>query len=112
MVELHPSKVDVEGSSPFSRFLIQKIGDPHMKHYVYILQSEKNKRYYVGVTNNVERRIGEHNLGKVKSTAPYKPWSLKRKEEYPDINTAYKRERFIKAKHSRRIIETIIMSGK
>ena len=81
-----------------------------MKHYVYILQSINNKRYYVGVTNNIHRRITEHNSGLVKSTAPYKPWKLMHTEEFPDINTAYQRERFIKSKHSKKIIETIILS--
>jgi len=82
-----------------------------MKHYVYILQSMKNKRYYIGVTNNTQRRIIEHNSGLVRSTAPHKPWILKRVEEFPDINTAYQRERFIKSKRSRKIIETIIRSA-
>jgi putative endonuclease len=76
-------------------------------YYLYILQSEKTGRYYIGVTSNVQRRLKEHNSGLVKSTAPYKPWELKRVEEFSDINSAYQRERFIKAKHSRKIIEKI-----
>ena len=79
-------------------------------HYLYILQSKKNNRYYVGVTNDIERRLEEHNSGYVKSTAHYRPWTLKRVEEFPDMNLAYQRERFIKAKHSRKIIEIIIAS--
>ena len=77
-------------------------------YYVYFLQSELNGRYYVGITNNVERRLKEHNSGIVRSTAPYKPWELKRIEKYVDINQAAQRERFVKAKHSRKIIEMII----
>jgi len=79
-------------------------------YYLYIIQSEKTGRFYVGVTNNIQKRFGEHNSGLVKSTAPYKPWGLKKAEEFSDINSAYKRERFIKAKHSRKIIENIILS--
>jgi putative endonuclease len=77
-------------------------------YYVYFLQSELNGRYYVGITNNVERRLKEHNSGIVRSTAPYKPWKLKRLENYADINQAAQRERFVKAKHSRKIVELII----
>jgi len=77
-------------------------------HYLYIIQSLKTGRYYIGVTIDAKRRVDEHNSGAVKSTAPYIPWELKRLEEFPDINSAYKRERFIKAKHSRKIIEKII----
>jgi len=77
-------------------------------YYLYILQNNKNSKYYIGVTNNIKRRLQEHNSGSVKSTAPYRPWTLKRIEEFSDINLAYQRERFIKSKHSRIIIETII----
>ncbi|MFC1496125.1 GIY-YIG nuclease family protein [Candidatus Margulisiibacteriota bacterium] len=79
-------------------------------HYLYILQSKKTGRYYVGVTNNVQRRLKEHNSGTVKSTGYYRPWVLKKTEEYSNIKEAYRRERFIKAKHSRKIIEKIINS--
>jgi putative endonuclease len=46
--------------------------------YVYILGSHKHKKYiYVGSTNNVERRILEHNAGESKlATAPYRPVRL------------------------------------
>jgi len=29
--------------------------------YTYVLQSQKNSRYYIGSTNNLERRFKEHN---------------------------------------------------
>ncbi|PIT92196.1 MAG: hypothetical protein COU08_03885 [Candidatus Harrisonbacteria bacterium CG10_big_fil_rev_8_21_14_0_10_42_17] len=35
---------------------------------VYILQSLKNDRYYVGSTDNFERRFGQHRTGRVKAT--------------------------------------------
>ncbi|KPJ62749.1 hypothetical protein AMJ44_15240 [candidate division WOR-1 bacterium DG_54_3] len=79
-------------------------------YYLYIIQSQEKDRYYIGVSNDVERRLKEHNSGIVKSTAPYKPWILRRVEEFPDIKSAYQRERFIKEKHSRKIIEKIISS--
>jgi putative endonuclease len=77
-------------------------------YFVYILQSKKDHRYYVGVSENVERRLREHNAGGSKSTAPYRPWTIIKIEEYPDAKLAYKRERFIKSKHSRIIIEKIV----
>ena len=79
-------------------------------YYLYILQSEKTGRYYVGASNNVQRRLIEHNSGVVKSTAPYSPWIIKRVEAFPNTELAYQRERFIKAKKSRKIIEKIISS--
>jgi putative endonuclease len=44
---------------------------------VYVLVSEvKTLRFYVGMTENLERRLIEHNSGKTQSTKPYAPWVL------------------------------------
>ncbi|HLC83846.1 MAG TPA: GIY-YIG nuclease family protein [Bacteroidia bacterium] len=45
-------------------------------YYVYILQSELNDSFYKGCTNDLERRLIEHNSGKEKSTKRYLPWKL------------------------------------
>ncbi len=44
--------------------------------YVYILKSENVKWYYVGSTNDLLRRIKEHNVGKVHSTKSKLPVKL------------------------------------
>jgi putative endonuclease len=44
---------------------------------VYILYSIEFDKFYVGQTNNLEDRFFLHNSGKVKSSAPYKPWIMK-----------------------------------
>jgi putative endonuclease len=44
---------------------------------VYILESTKNNRYYIGSTNNIERRLKEHNSGEVYSTKKIRPLILK-----------------------------------
>jgi putative endonuclease len=48
-----------------------------MKFFVYILYSPGHDKYYVGQTDSVSRRIPQHNSGRVKSTAPYRPWETK-----------------------------------
>jgi putative endonuclease len=45
-------------------------------YFVYILYSEKNDRYYVGHTANIEQRLLEHNSGLNFSTKPFIPWIL------------------------------------
>jgi len=80
-------------------------------HYVYFLKSEKDGSYYIGVTSNIKERFKEHNSGLSKSTASKRPWVLVRVEKYSDIKTAYQRERFIKAKKSRKIIEKIVSAS-
>ncbi len=44
--------------------------------YVYALRSLKDLRIYVGMTQNIEIRLSEHNKGKTKSTKGCKPWEL------------------------------------
>lgn len=59
---------------------------------VYILQSVKDKKTYVGYTDNFERRFEEHNSGKSKSTKHRLPFKLLFKEEFENSMEAKKRE--------------------
>ena len=46
--------------------------------YVYILQSELDPdRYYTGITDDLDRRLDEHNSGKSIHTNKFKPWKIK-----------------------------------
>ena len=44
--------------------------------YTYIIKSQNKRWYYVGSTNRLERRLKEHNYGKVKSTKNYLPFKI------------------------------------
>lgn len=65
--------------------------------YVYVIQSEKDKRFYVGMSENVEIRLNQHNSGKTKSTKGYKPWKLLFFEEFETRQEARKREKYLKS---------------
>jgi putative endonuclease len=80
------------------------------KFFLYILQSQKDGRYYVGVTKNVESRLDQHNRGVGKSTRSGKPWLLIHTEEYSTRSEAARREKQIKKQKSRSYIETQIRS--
>lgn len=67
-------------------------------YYVYILQSEKDKRYYYGYTSDLHRRLSEHNSGKAKSTRGRRPLRLHYHEEYEKPMQAREREKFFKSK--------------
>ncbi len=54
-------------------------------------------RYYIGSTNNLNRRLREHNRGQTKSTRRTGIWTLVYQKEYLESNEAKKRERQIKA---------------
>ena len=79
-----------------------------MKHYVYILQSEKTGKYYVGSTSNPESRLIKHNKGDVKSTKPYRPWKIIYINSYSTRREAEFRERQIKSWKSRDDIERLL----
>ncbi|MDD5711109.1 MAG: GIY-YIG nuclease family protein [Candidatus Colwellbacteria bacterium] len=47
-----------------------------MKTGVYILKSLKNQRHYIGSTKDIDRRLAQHELGKVKATKNILPLEL------------------------------------
>ena len=77
-------------------------------YYVYIIQSESSGRYYTGFTDNLERRLEEHNNGDSPSTRNKGPWKLAHQEPFQTRSEAMKREYEIKAKKSRKSIRQII----
>ena len=61
-------------------------------YYVYVLKSKKDHNFYIGSTNDLKRRLGEHNSGLVFSTKSRKPLELIYYEAYNTENDARKRE--------------------
>lgn len=60
--------------------------------HVYLLQSLKDKKYYIGQTDDIQKRLKEHNKGKIKSTKSRVPFKLMGCEEYSTQNEARRRE--------------------
>lgn len=60
--------------------------------YVYILKSKSDQNLYTGSTNNLKRRLFEHNSGKVKSTKSRIPFELKYYEAFSNEHDARHRE--------------------
>ena len=68
-----------------------------MSYFVYILASQPNGTLYVGVTNNLSRRVGEHKTKLVPGfTRQYVVDKLVYAEEYQSILEARARERSLK----------------
>ena len=65
--------------------------------YVYVLRSLTRNTMYKGYTNNLKRRLVEHNKGMVTSTKPYLPWKLIYYEAYLDEHMARIREKKLKS---------------
>lgn len=64
--------------------------------YVYAIKSELRKYIYVGLTNNPERRIKQHNNKKEKTTRTFTPFKTILIEKYPTRLDARKREKYLK----------------
>lgn len=78
-------------------------------YYLYIAESIEFHRWYVGMSDDPLRRIGEHNKGKTHSTKPYRPYKLIYTEEYQTRDEARARE--VQVKRSglvRKELRTII----
>lgn len=65
-------------------------------HYVYILQSLRNRSFYIGCTSDLNKRVVEHNRGDSYHTKKYMPWELIYFEAYRAKEDAYNRERSLK----------------
>ena len=77
------------------------------KFWVYIIQSEKDNWTYTGHTNDVDRRLNDHNRGKMKSTRHRGPFKLIHTEEFPSRSEAMIREKFLKSGKGRQIREEL-----
>jgi putative endonuclease len=64
--------------------------------FVYILKNVKDNDWYIGSTNDLKRRIEEHNNGKSKSTKPRLPFKLIYYESYISEKDAKHREHNLK----------------
>ena len=79
-----------------------------MSFYIYIIQSEKNGKYYTGSSQDPIERLQQHNWSRTPSTKTGIPWNLVYTEEFNTRSDAIKREYDIKKKKSRKYIEYLI----
>ena len=77
-------------------------------NYVYILISKRDFKRYIGLTNNLNRRLNLHNSGKVQATKNRKPFELIYYEEFEDRIDAAKREKFLKSGKGREFLNSIL----
>ncbi len=83
-----------------------------MPYFVYILLSLKDEKLYVGCTENLERRIKDHNQGKVIATVKRRPLEIIYSEKLDDKSEAFNRERFLKSLWSVRFKQKILKKYK
>jgi len=79
--------------------------------YIYILQSLKDKKTYVGYSKDVNTRFIQHCNGEVKSTAYRRPLQLVFTEEFKTSQEAKKRELWWKSGAGRRKLKELFDNG-
>ncbi len=79
-------------------------------HYVYLLRSLRNKKYYSGYTEDLKRRLSSHKLGKVSSTENRRPLELVYYEACLDQKDALHREKYFKTTWGKRYLKLRLKS--
>ncbi len=77
-------------------------------YYVYVLESKKNSRMYIGCTDNLQRRIDEHNNRENQSTKDGAPWKIIYYEAFLSKSDAYEREKIMKGQWGRKFIKRVL----
>jgi putative endonuclease len=65
-------------------------------YYIYLLKSKKDNKSYIGLTNDLRKRIIEHDQGLNKSTKYRRPILLIYYEAYVSLKDAQTREKKLK----------------
>jgi putative endonuclease len=65
-------------------------------YYTYLLQSQKDKGFYIGFTSDLKARYNQHQKGEVDSTKNRRPLDLIYYESYKEKSLAEERERNLK----------------
>jgi putative endonuclease len=85
-------------------------------YYVYIIYSEKIKKFYVGFTNDLKRRISEHKRGHSDFTQQSDDWMLVYYEAFCNKADAMEEEEFLKTGKGRErrkyLLKNFVENGK
>lgn len=76
---------------------------------VYAIKSLSRDYIYVGLSDNLERRLSEHNLGKNKTTRPYKPFKLIYKEYFSTRIESRAREKYLKSGVGKEFLKSLLL---
>lgn len=78
---------------------------------VYILKCQRTGLLYSGITQNLERRVKEHNAGKSKFTSGHVPWKLIYQEACSSNEEARTREKYLKSAAGKKFLIKKLSEG-
>ncbi len=68
-------------------------GNPY---FVYVVWSDSTQRFYVGISENPQERLEQHNSGEHGWMRRYRSWLIVHKEQHGDYVPARRRENELK----------------
>jgi len=77
-------------------------------YFVYLIQSDVDNSFYVGYSQDPNKRLLAHNNGESTYTRRKMPWKLLYIEEYNSKSEALKREKFLKAQRNTEFYKKLI----
>ena len=80
-------------------------------YFTYVLLCEKTGTFYTGATENLERRLDQHNKGEVYYTKNRLPIKLVYFEACLSRDDAFRREKYLKTGMGKRYIKNRISGG-
>jgi predicted GIY-YIG superfamily endonuclease len=82
------------------------------EYSIYVIQSERDGIWYVGLSSDPKSRLKQHNAGKSKFTKGHLPWILIYTEKAGDLPQARKVEKYYKTAAGKRKLNKILGSDK
>jgi predicted GIY-YIG superfamily endonuclease len=68
-----------------------------MPSYLYVLRSAATGRYMIGSTNDLKRKLDDHNNNDVRGPQRVEPWECVYVEVCDNLDAARQRERYLKS---------------
>jgi len=84
---------------------------PERWFYTYVLRTEKDGKFYTGVTHDLNKRLEQHKAGPVFSTKHRLPLKLIYFESCLNKDDAYRRERYLKTGMGKRFLKNRLKGG-
>lgn len=76
--------------------------------YTYVLKSLVCRKFYTGHTDNLDRRLEEHNKGYTVYSKRYKPWQIVYNEQFDSKEESIKREKYFKSAAGRKWLKKYV----
>ncbi len=76
--------------------------------YTYAIKSIERNYIYVGITNNLQKRVNQHQTGKNITTKPYRPFRLIHSETFDTRAAAREREKYLKSGAGKEFLRSLL----